>query len=158
MSIEIRDLVESDLPAVFELMAEFAEYENLSAYLDIKPESYQAVVFGPKAFVEGLIALSDGEPVGYAIFYPCFATFGSLPGMFLEDLFVSEKERGTGVGDLLLREVAKQTRSRGFGRIDLHVLEWNAPAIEFYKKRGADVDSEDRHFRFVDEAFAKLAE
>jgi len=158
MSIEIRKLTESDLPTVFALMTEFAEYENLMEYLDIKPASYIEAMFGAKAFVEGLIAFNGEEAVGYAIFYPCFATFRSLPGMFLEDLFVSEKARGTGLGDKLLRSVAQRALQRGFERIDLHVLDWNAPAIEFYKKRGADGGSSDLHFRFVGDAFRKLAE
>lgn len=158
MDIEIRKLVEANLPSFFELMAEFAEYEKLTAYLDIKPEHYVDAMFGPTAFVDGLIAFDGEEAVGYAIFYPCFATFRSMPGMFLEDLFVSAKARGTGLGDGLLREVAKRARSRGFERVDLHVLDWNSPAIEFYKKRGADGDNSDLHFRFVGEAFRKLAE
>jgi len=158
MGIEIRKMVESDLPAVFDLMTEFAEFEQLSAYLEIKQSSFVGVMFGPNAFVEGLIAISDSLASGYAIFYPCFATFRSLPGMFLEDLFVSENARGRGIGDLLLRKVAEIAREQGLERIDLHVLEWNTHAIEFYKKRGAEVDSDDRHLRFVDEAFARLAE
>ena len=158
MDIEIRKIAESDLPTVFDLMTEFAEFEQLSANLEIKPSSYVDAMFGPNAFVEGLIALEGTEALGYALFYPCFATFRSLPGMFLEDLFVSEKARGKGIGDMLLRKVAKIAKDRGLQRIDLHVLEWNKAAIEFYKNRGADVDNDDRHLRFVDKAFAKLAE
>jgi ribosomal protein S18 acetylase RimI-like enzyme len=158
MSIEIRKLTESDLPAVFELMAEFAEYEKLQEYLSVDSAAYVKAMFGPDAFVEGLIAVDGDSALGYAIFYPCFATFRSMPGMFLEDLFVSAKARGTGLGDKMIRAVAKRAKDRGFERMDLHVLDWNAPAIDFYRKRGADVDSSDLHFRFVDEAFRKLAE
>lgn len=158
MNSEIRNLVGSDLPAVFELMTDFAAHEKLSEYLTLDANAYVEAMFGPNAFVEGLVALDGESIVGFALFYPCFATFRSIPGMFLEDLYLSEKARGMGLGDKLIRAVARRAKERGFERIDLHVLEWNARAIEFYKKRGADVDSSDRHFRFVDEAFEKLAE
>jgi GNAT superfamily N-acetyltransferase len=158
MSIEIRPIVESDLPVLFELMVEFVEYEKLSDQLEIRPQNYVKVMFGENAFVEGLLAFSDGEPIGFALFYRCFATFRSVPGMFLEDLFVSERGRGNGIGDLLLRAVAKRAKERGLERIDMWVLDWNSPAIEFYKKRGAHCETSDRHFKFVDTAFARLAE
>ncbi len=158
MEFKVQPISESDLPTVFAMMTVFAEHEKLSEYLDLDLEGYKNVMFGPRAFVEGLLALADDEPVGLALFYPCFATFLSSPGMFLEDLFVSERARGKGVGDLLIREVARRARSLGFERIDLHVRAQNASAIEFYKRRGGDCDNGDLHFRFVNEAFAKLAE
>lgn len=156
MAIDIRSIAESDLPSVFDLMTEFAEYEKLSHLLKIDRDRCKAVMFGRDAFVSGLIASLDGEPVGYAIFYPCFSTFRSMPGLFLEDLFVSQRARGNGIGKLLLAEIARIARSRGFERIDLNVLEWNASAIGFYEALGGVPDPDDRHFKFSDQAFEAL--
>ncbi|MGH9948164.1 MAG: GNAT family N-acetyltransferase [Pyrinomonadaceae bacterium] len=158
MSIEIRNITEAALETIFELMKEFAAFEDISAYLEIKRENYVSAMFGPNAFVDGLIAFDGDEALGYAIFYPNFATFRSLPGIYLEDLFVSERARGKGVGEMLLREVARNARQRGFERIDFLVLDWNTPAINFYKKHGAETNVDDRHFKFTDKAFSRLAE
>ena len=77
--------------------------------------------------------------------------------MFLEDIFIRAEYRGKGLGDLMLKEIAKLARSRGCERIDFVVLDWNAPAIKFYEKHGAVRDEQERHFKFVDGAFKKLA-
>ena len=157
MNYIIREVTEQDLPAILELMREFAEYERLASYLEVTDAKLREVMFGGNAFVEGLIAISNDEKAGYAIFYPCFSTFRGQRGLFLEDLYVSEKYRGTGLGELMLRKIARFAGSRGFERIDFHVLDWNGPAIGFYEKLGATVADDERYFKFTGEAFAKLA-
>jgi GNAT superfamily N-acetyltransferase len=157
MSYTIEPINEQDIPAVLALMAEFAEYEKLSRYLAITEEKLREVMFAEHAFVSGLIGTSNSEPVGYAIFYPSFSTFRGQRGIFLEDLYVSEKSRGTGLGELMLRRIAALVRSQGIERIDFHVLDWNTPAINFYAKLGAVRADDERHFKFTDEAFASLA-
>jgi len=157
MSYAIESITEEHIPAILVLTAEFAEYEKLTSYLSITEEKLRDVMFSRQAFVSGLIATSDGEPVGYAIFYPSFSTFRGQRGIFLEDLYVSEKCRGTGLGEAMLRKIAAQTRSQGVERIDFQVLDWNRPAINFYVKLGAERADDERHFKFTDEAFANLA-
>jgi ribosomal protein S18 acetylase RimI-like enzyme len=104
-----------------------------------------------------LIAEDAGKPIAYALFYPNFASFRGQSGLYLEDIYVSEAYRGSGVGLEMLRYIARLGKERGFKRIDFQVLEWNTPAIEFYKKHGAVRDDEERHFKFTDDAFQQLA-
>ena len=158
MDYYIDRIGEEDLPSILDLMREFAEYEKLSWYLQVTETNLREAMFGKDAFVEGLIAESNGEKAGYAIFYPCFSTFRGQRGIFLEDLYVSEKYRGDGLGELMLRKIAHIASSRGIVRIDFNVLDWNTPAIGFYAKLGAVRADDERHFKFTDEAFAKLAE
>jgi len=156
MDIEIRPMTEPDIPAVLGLLKEFAEFEKLDAYFEVTAERLHAALFGPGAFVEGLLAFDGGRPVAHAFFFPEFATFRGQRGYFLEDLFVSETYRGRGLGEMLLREVASRAAERGFERIDLVVLDWNERAIEFYKKRGAVGDEQGRQYKFTDDAFRRL--
>jgi ribosomal protein S18 acetylase RimI-like enzyme len=157
MSYTIEPITQEHVPAILTLMTEFARYEKLESYLEITEGKLTKAMFGDGSFVEGLIASINGERVGYAIYYPCFSTFRGQCGFVLEDLYVSEKCRGTGLGERMLRTVAGVARSRGFDRIDFQVLDWNQPAIGFYEKLGAVCASDERHFKFTDEAFADLA-
>ena len=157
MADNIEPVSKQDLPAIIELMTEFAEYEKLASYLEVTEDKLHEAMFGRDAFVEGLVASRNGKCVGYAIFYPCFSTFRGQSGFFLEDLYVTERCRGTGLGELMLRTIAGLASSRGFDRLDLQVLEWNQSAIGFYEKLGAVRADDERHFKFTDEAFAKLA-
>lgn len=157
MDFRIESITKKDIPAIIKLMTEFAEYEKLSEFIEVEEPNLQEAMFGKSAFVEGLMALRDAEPVGYAIFYPCFSTFRGQRGMFLEDLFVSAQCRGSGLGERMLREVARIAAARGFERIDFHVLEWNRSAIGFYEKLGAVCSTEEACFKFTDDAFRRLA-
>ena len=157
MNLTIRKVEPGDLANIVSLLQEFAAFEKLSAYCDVTEERLHAAMFGDHAVVEGLIALDDDTPIGHALFFPSFASFRGQLGLYLEDIYVSEKYRGKGVGLSLLKEVARIAASRGFERIDFQVLDWNTPAIEFYKRLGADSDNATRHFKFTDEAFFDLA-
>jgi len=103
------------------------------------------------------VALVDGKGVGYAFFFPNFASFRGQRGFYLEDIYIAESYRGKGVGEAMLRELARLAASRGYERIDFVVLDWNTSAIEFYKKLGAEMDRSERHFKFTDDAFRSLA-
>lgn len=158
MSVEIRKAEAVDIAAIVALMREFAEYERLADHLEITEEKLFAAMFGPGAFVEGLIATNNSQPVGYAVFYPNFLTFRGQKGYFLEDLFVSERGRRQGLGEKMLRKVAEMAKERGFERIDFLVLDWNHTAIDFYKKLGAHVADDESHFKFTNGAFRKLCD
>jgi ribosomal protein S18 acetylase RimI-like enzyme len=157
MEIEIRTAQPDDLASVIELMREFAAYEKLLDSLEITEKTLNATVFGPNAFVEIVIANTNNGPIGYALFYPYFASFRGQRGLYLEDIYVSSEYRGKGVGEAMLREIARIARSRECERIDFQVLEWNTPAISFYEKLGAVCNEDERHFKFSDEAFLNLA-
>lgn len=157
MSYEIRKTALADIPNVIRLLLEFAEYEKLLDHVDTTEEKLRRAMFGEGAFVEGLVAVVEHNLAGYAIFYPNFASFRGQPGLYLEDIYISAAHRGRGLGETMIREIARLARTRGFERIDFQVLDWNTPAIEFYKKLGAVRDETERHFKFTDEAFANLA-
>jgi len=153
----IREALESDVSAILRLLSDFAAFENLSEFLTISETDLHNAMFGPGGFVEGLVCEIDGETAGFAIFYPRFSSFRGQTGYYLEDIYIDEAYRGRGLGERLLRAIARKGRSRGFERIDFQVLEWNFAAIEFYKALGAVVDDEDKHLKFTDDAFARLA-
>lgn len=158
MSIEIKRSTAGDIPAIIALMRSFAEYEKLGQYFEATEESLHAAMFGERGFVEGMLALDSGKPFGYALFYPYFASFRGQIGYYLEDIYVHEKYRRMGIGEAMLRTLAVHAKSRGYERIDFQVLEWNEPAVKFYEKLGVVRDQEERHFKFIDEAFQRLAE
>jgi GNAT superfamily N-acetyltransferase len=156
MDIQIRKSTPDEVPAIVRLMREFAEYEKLGHYCEITEERLSDVMFGENAFVEGLVAFHDDEPVAYAMFYPYFASFRGQCGYYLEDIFVAEDFRRNGLGEAMVRIVAKLAKQRGYERIDFQVLEWNAPAVKFYEKLGAIRDDSERHFKFIDNSFNSL--
>jgi GNAT superfamily N-acetyltransferase len=157
MSFTIRKIERGDLSAVLRLMRDFARYENLEQFLEVTEKRMEAAMFGDDTFVKGLIAFDGETALGYAIFYPNFLTFRGQRGYFLEDLYVTEAARGKGVGQAMLRTIARMAAERGFERIDFLVLDWNKTAINFYEKLGADRADDERHFTFTGAAFQALA-
>jgi GNAT superfamily N-acetyltransferase len=121
-------------------------------------ETLQASLFGPRPAAEVLLAYWDDAPAGYAVFFENFSTFLGRPGIYLEDLFVEPELRGKGIGKALLREVAKQARQRGCGRLEWAVLDWNKPAIDFYLSLGAKPMEEWTIFRMTSDAIEGLAD
>ena len=156
MDIQIRKSSPDEVPAIVRLMRDFAEYENLAEYCEITEQRLFEVMFGEEAFVEGLVAFHDQIPVAYAMFYPYFASFRGQCGYYLEDIFVAEDFRRNGLGEAMVKIVARLAKQRGFERIDFQVLEWNTPAVKFYEKLGAVRDDSERHFKFIDSSFTSL--
>ena len=157
MSINIRKIEPADLTVILDLMREFAEFEKLSHVLEVTEDRLRAAMFGEAGFVEGLIVDDDGLPVGHALFYPHFASFRAQRSLYLEDIYLKPEYRGQGVGESMIREIARTAASRGYERIDFQVLEWNTPAVKFYEKLGALRDDDERHYKFTDDAFRTLA-
>ncbi len=157
MSIEIRKAVENDCPVIVALMRDFAEYEKLGKYFTLNEEKLSAVMFEDAAYVQGIVALDDGEIIAYALFYKSFASFRGQQGFYLEDIFIDKNYRGLGIGETMLKNIAQTAKSQGAERIDFQVLDWNAPAISFYEKLGAVSNQDESHFKFSDEAFEALA-
>ncbi|MGQ0540903.1 MAG: GNAT family N-acetyltransferase [Blastocatellia bacterium] len=155
--MKIKTLEPQDLPAIIALMRDFAEFEQLGDYFQVTEENLSAAMFGDGAFVEGLMAFEDSKPIAYALFYPNFASFRGQRGFYLEDIYIDENHRGKGIGEAMLRQIARIAKSRGYVRIDFQVLEWNNSAIAFYHKLGAIRNDDERHFKFTDAAFASLS-
>ncbi len=156
--IVIRKVMSEDISMIIELMREFAEFENLSDSLEITEEKLNDAMFGENAFVEGLMAFDDETPIAYAIFFPYFSSFRGQKSIYLEDIYITEKYRKFGIGEKMLKEIAKIGKNFGAVRMDFQVLDWNTPAINFYKKHGVVIDEEERHCKFTDAAFEKLTE
>jgi GNAT superfamily N-acetyltransferase len=157
MDITIKRFERGDVPAVLGLLREFAEYEKLTEFLEVTEQRIERAFFADGSTVEGLVATADGRAIGYAFFFPNFASFRGQRGFYLEDIYITESARGQGVGEKMLRELARLAKERGYERIDFVVLDWNTTAINFYKKLGAEMDHSERHFKFTDEVFEELA-
>jgi ribosomal protein S18 acetylase RimI-like enzyme len=155
--MRIRNIVETDIPAVIGLLQEFAAFEKLIDFCEVTNEKLQAAMFGDEGFVEGLIADDGAAPAGHALFYPHFSSFRGQRGLYLEDIYIKPEYRGQGIGETMLKEIARIAASRGYERIDFQVLDWNTPAVRFYEKLGAVRDIDERHFKFTDAAFRSLA-
>lgn len=156
--MNIRSPEPADVPAIIALMREFAIFEGLLDCFEITEERLSQVLFGERTFVNALVAEADGRVCAYSIFYPNFASFRGQLGMYLEDIYITADYRGRGIGDAMLREIARFAAAHGSERIDFQVLDWNRSAIDFYEMLGAERDDIERHFRFTDQAFADLAE
>jgi len=157
MEYMLRAAVADDLTAIVRLIREFAEFEDLSAYCEVTEQRLGAALFGENAVVEGLVALEGGAIIGYALFFPNFSSFRGQRGYYLDDIYITGKYRGTGVGKAILKEIARLADARGYERIDLLVLDWNTKAADFYLSLGATRDNGERHFKFTDDAFRRLA-
>jgi GNAT superfamily N-acetyltransferase len=127
----------ADAPLILELIRALAEYEKLSDHVTATEEKLRATLFGAHPAAEVLLGYVGEECAGFALFFQNYSTFLAKPGMFLEDLFVKPEFRGRGVGRALLTRVGKMAKERGCGRFEWEVLDWNTPAIGFYKSLGA---------------------
>lgn len=157
MNFQIETAKENHVSSIVELMREFAAYENLLEYLEITDEKLHRALFGENGFVRCLVATSGEKVVAYALYFLNFSSFRGQTGVYLEDIYITETFRKSGIGAVLLKQIARAGKEKGAVRMDFQVLDWNAPAISFYKKHGAVIDESERHFKFTGEAFEKLA-
>jgi GNAT superfamily N-acetyltransferase len=155
--IRIAEAVEADVPLILEMIRELAEYEKLLHVVTATEEQIRETLFGKRPAAEVLLAHIAGECVGFALFFPNYSTFLAKPGLYLEDLFVKPHARGLGAGAALLRELARVAKSRGCGRVEWAVLDWNAPSMAFYRKLGAVPMDEWTTFRLTGDALDRLA-
>jgi GNAT superfamily N-acetyltransferase len=155
--LEIRAATEEDVPLILSLIKELAEYERLSHEVVATEEALRDSLFGEQPVAEVLIGHLGDEPVGFALFFHNFSTFVGKPGIYLEDLYVRPEFRGAGIGRALLVHLARLARERGCGRLEWSVLDWNEPAIGFYKKIGASPVSGWTVYRVTGEALDDMA-
>ena len=154
---EIRTTTEADLPVILSLIRELAEYEREPDAVVATEAGLREVLFGAKPSAEVLLALEEQEPVGFAVYFHNFSTWLGRPGLYLEDLFVRPERRGKGYGRALLERLAQIAKERGCGRMEWAVLDWNEPAIQFYRKLGAQPMDEWTVFRLTKDGIARLA-
>ena len=154
---EIRKTTEADIPVILELIHSLGAYEKLAHEVVATPDALRNSLFGPRAAAEVAIAYLDQEPVGYAVWFQNYSTFLGRAGLYLEDLFVKPEQRGQGIGRKLLAHVASVAVTRGAGRMEWSVLDWNKPAIDFYRVIGAVPMDEWTVYRLTGEALNELA-
>ena len=154
----IRAATPADIPAIHRLIVELAIYEKEPDAVKATHEDLQAALFGERPVAECVLAEQDGEAVGLALFFTNFSTWTGKPGLYLEDLFVMPSARGAGLGKALLVHLAGIAVARGYGRFEWSVLDWNAPAIGFYKALGAKPMDEWTVMRVDADALTALAQ
>jgi GNAT superfamily N-acetyltransferase len=158
MNIRIESAQERDVPLILELIRGLAEYERMSDQVVATEAGLREALFGAQPSAEVIVAYADDRPAGFALFFHNFSTFLGRRGLYLEDLFVKPEFRRLGIGRRLLTELARIAVARGCGRFEWSVLDWNAPAIEFYKRLGARPLDEWTIFRVTGDALTRLAE
>jgi GNAT superfamily N-acetyltransferase len=133
----IRTATPDDVPVVLALVHELATYEREPDAVVASESGFHDALFGDAAFASCHVAELDGDVVGFALWFRNFSTWLGKPGIYLEDLFVKPDARGTGLGKALLMTLVDIARERGYGRVEWSVLDWNEPAIGFYRSIGA---------------------
>lgn len=137
MTVTIRNAEPQDIDLILGFILALAEYEKLAHEVRADRDVLARHLFGPRPMAEVLIAQQDDKPVGFALFFHNFSTFEGRPGIYLEDLFVDPQARGCGAGKALLAALARLTIERDCARLEWSVLDWNTPAIDFYRAIGA---------------------
>lgn len=137
MSIAIRAATPADMPLIADFIRQLAAYEKLSHEVRFDQDALAGHLFGDRPHAEVLIGEISDQPRGFALFFHNFSTFEGRPGLYLEDLFVQPEARGAGLGRALLARLAALAIERGCARLEWSVLDWNAPAIAFYRALGA---------------------
>jgi GNAT superfamily N-acetyltransferase len=156
--VSIRAAVPADLGLIHAFILALADYERLGHEVRANREALGLHLFGPRPAAEVLIAEVEDEPVGFALFFHNFSTFEGRPGLYLEDLFVAPAARGHGAGRALLSRLAVIALERGCARMEWAVLDWNEPALHFYRALGARPMDEWTVHRVDGEALLRLAE
>lgn len=157
-SFVIRDAVADDVPVILSLIRELAEYERAPNDVVATEDGLKEALFGAHRAAEVLLGEEAGVPVCFALFFHNFSTWMGRRGLYLEDLFVRPAVRGKGYGRALLVRLAQIARERNCGRMEWAVLDWNEPAIQFYRKLGARPNEEWTIFRLTGEGIGRLAE
>jgi GNAT superfamily N-acetyltransferase len=154
--VALRAAEPRDLDAIVALIAELAEFEQLTHLLQVTPEKLRPHLFGPRPVAECDVAECGHEVVAFALYFTNFSTFLAQPGLYLEDLYVRPAHRGRGIARALLERLAATARERGCGRFEWSVLDWNANAIGFYRRLGATVLPDWRICRVTGPALARF--
>ncbi len=155
--ISVRAAVESDVPLVLQLIRELADFEHRLDEVVLETGGLHAALFGPQRRVEAVVAWQGAEPAGFALYLYTFSTFRGRTNLYIEDLFVRPQFRRAGVGQAMLRQLARIAVERGCGRLEWSVLTWNRAAIEFYRQLGAEPVNDWAVYELSGPALTRLA-
>jgi GNAT superfamily N-acetyltransferase len=155
--MSIRPVRPDDVPAVVGLVRELAEYEKAAHEVRLTEEQLHAALFGDAPKLFGHVAEVEDTVVGTALWFLNFSTWRGTHGVYLEDLYVQPRHRGSGLGRELLRTLADLCVQRGYSRLEWCVLDWNTPSIEFYEAAGAVPMDEWTVFRLTDDGLTAFA-
>lgn len=158
MTVRVRPATAADFSLIAQFIRDLAEYERLAHQVRFDEAALSEHLFGSRPYAEVLIGEIDGVPQGFALFFHNFSTFEGKPGVYLEDLFVRPEARGSGLGKALLAALAQTAVERDCARLEWAVLDWNEPAINFYKSLEARPMDEWTTFRVDGDALNRLAE
>jgi GNAT superfamily N-acetyltransferase len=158
MAVSIRAAIRADVPQILAFIRALAAYEREPEAVVATEEGLLNDGFGPNPYYFCLIAENDGAPAGFALYFFNYSTWIGRPGIYLEDLFVLPEFRGLGIGKALLRQVAAIAVERDCRRLQWEVLDWNTPAIDFYRAMGAEFLDEWRNVRISGVALSQLAQ
>jgi GNAT superfamily N-acetyltransferase len=158
MRFRIEGARRQDVPVLHSLIRGLAEYEKLLHLVDGTEAQLESELFRPQPVIEAVIGWEESRAVGFALYFHNFSTFLSRRGLYLEDLFVLPDARGKGYGRALIRFLAQLAVARECGRFEWAVLDWNQPAIDFYRALGADVMPDWRVCRLTGDALKRFAE
>ena len=154
----IREAAVADVPLILQLIRDLATYERAPNDVIATEKGLRDVLFNTEPAAKVLLVFEGAEPVGFAVYFFNFSTWLGRPGLYLEDLFVKPETRGRGYGRALLVRLAQIARRHGCGRMEWAVLNWNEPAIQFYKKLGAAPMADWTVFRLTTDGIGKLAD
>ena len=155
--LRIEQVSENDVPLLLEFIHGLAQYEKLSDSVSATEERLRTSLFGSRPYAEAILAYENDKPVAYAIYFFTYSSFVGLPGLYLEDLFVLPGSRGSGIGRHVLAFLAARAIERGCCRMEWAVLNWNEPAIRFYKNLGGEPMTDWTVYRLSEKALAEVA-
>ncbi len=156
--LKIRPATIDDAALLASLILELAEYDQLAQEVGVNAEAIARDGFGPRPKFRAVIAELDGQVAGYAVFFEFYSTFQARAGLFVDDIFVRPQFRKKGIGRALLAHVARIAWQEGYFCMRWEVLDWNTPAIEFYKRLGAEFLDEWRAVMLIGDALESVAE
>ncbi|MGH8805944.1 MAG: GNAT family N-acetyltransferase [Polaromonas sp.] len=157
MSIEIRAATKADAALILSFITELAIYEKAEHEVVATVADIETSLFASDAPAKAIICSVDQQPVGFAVYFLSYSTWLGRKGMYLEDLYISPAHRGMGAGKLVLRQLARLAHDSGCGRLEWSVLDWNEPAIQFYKSIGAAPQDEWVRYRMAGETLRAFA-
>lgn len=154
----VREARDSDVETIHQLIVDLATYEKAADQVKATPAALRAALFGPRPAAYALVAEDAGRGVvGFALYFLNFSTWEGVHGIYLEDLYVRPEQRGSGLGKALLQALAEIASTRGYARMEWWVLDWNSPAIDFYRSMGAEAMDEWTVFRLTGDALTDVA-
>ncbi|MHC6225338.1 GNAT family N-acetyltransferase [Pseudomonas sp. X10] len=158
MSLTIRPAQRADAAQILAFIIELADYERARHAVVASVADIERTLFGEDAKAQGLICERDGQVIGFAVYFYSYSTWLGRNGIYLEDLYVTPGQRGGGAGKQLLRHIAREACANGCGRLEWSVLDWNEPAIGFYRSLGAEAQDEWVRYRLEGETLERFAQ